>query len=134
MVRPWDGMFDTEILQRDHKEADHYKNDPSDPSLRKSFPDKEDRPDLREERGRAGDRVDQGEIASPVGLNKTDEIDGLEKTGGDGETPEFGRGMGEKRRKNTKSDEERKIKDDTQEEDPKKEFSGPVSSLRKEIP
>jgi hypothetical protein len=87
MVRLWNGMLDVEILQRDHKEADHHKNDASDPPLRKNFPNKKDRPDLREERGRAGNRVDQRKIASPVGLDKTDKIDGLEKAGGNGETP-----------------------------------------------
>jgi len=87
MLGLWNGMLDAEILQRDHKKADHHKNDASDPPLGKNFPDKEDRPDLGEERGRTGNRVNQGEITAPVGLNKTDEIDGLEKAGGNGETP-----------------------------------------------
>jgi len=127
-------MLDAEILQRDHKEADHHKDDSSDSSLRKNFPDKKDRPDLGEERGRPGDRVDQGEITSSIGCNKTDEIDRLEKAGGEGEAPECGRGVDEKGGKNTESNVKRKIKDDTQEEDPEEEFSWPVSSLGKKIP
>jgi len=127
-------MRDVEILQRDHKEADHHKNDASDPPLRKNFSDKKDRPDLGEDRGRPGDRVDQGEITSPIGCNKTDEIDRLEEAGGEGEAPECGRGVDEKGGKDTESNEKRKIKDDTQEENPEEEFSWPVPSLRKEIP
>jgi hypothetical protein len=36
--------------------------------------------------------------------------------------------------KNTQGNKKRKIKDDTQEEDPEEEFSWPVPPLREEIP
>jgi hypothetical protein len=111
-----------EILQRDHKEANHHKNDTPDPPRRKNFPDKKDRPNLGEERSRTGDRVNQGKITSPIGCNQTDEIDRLEKTGGEGEAPEFGRGVEDKGGKNTESNEKRKIKENTREEDPEKKF------------
>jgi hypothetical protein len=42
--------------------------------------------------------------------------------------------MDKKGGKRTKSNEERKIKDDTQEEDPEKKLSWPIPSLREEIP
>jgi len=42
--------------------------------------------------------------------------------------------MDKKGGKSTKSNEERKIKEDTQEEDPEEKFSRPVSSLCKKIP
>jgi hypothetical protein len=115
-------MLDVEVLQRDHKEADHHKDDPPDSPRRKNFPDKKDRPNLGEERGGTGDRIDQGEITFPVGRNQTDEIDRLEKAGGEAEAPECGRGVNEKGGKNSESNKKRKIKDDTQEEDPEKEF------------
>lgn len=127
-------MLDPEILKRDHKETDHHKDDSPDSPLRKDFPNKKNRPNLGEERGRARDRIDQGEITSPIRCNKTDEIDRLEKTGGEGKAPESGRSLDEKGGKDAKSNEKRKVKDDTQEEDPEEEFSWPVSSLRKKIP
>jgi hypothetical protein len=89
---------------------------------------------LGEQRGRAGDRVDQGQITSPIRCNKTDEIDRLEKTGGEGKAPECGRSLDEKGGKDAESNEKRKVKDDPQEEDPEEEFSWPVPSLSEEIP
>jgi len=127
-------MLDLEILQRDDKEADHHEDDAPDSPRRKNFPDKKNRPNLGEERGGTGDRIDQGEITFPVGRNQTDEIDRLEKAGGEGEAPEFGRGVDEKGRNNNENNKKGKIKDDTQEEDPEEEFPWPIPSLRKEIP
>jgi hypothetical protein len=134
MVGLWNDMLDVEILQRDGKEADHHKDNAPDSPRRKNFPDKKNRPNLGEKRGRTGDRIDQGEITFTVGCNKTHEIDRLEKARGEGEAPEFGRGVDQKGGKNTQGNKKRKIKDDTQEEDPEEEFSWPVPSLRKEIP
>ena len=127
-------MLDVEILQRDHKEADHHKNDPPDSPPRKNFPDKGDRPNLGEERGRTRDRVDQGEITSPVGPDKTDEIDSLEKAGGDGEPPEFGRDLKEEGWESSNADEKWEVEKDPPQKDPEEEFERPVSSLGKEIP
>jgi hypothetical protein len=127
-------MLDVETLQRDHKEADHHKNDSPDSPRRKNFPNKKNRPNLGEERSRTGDRIDQGEITFTVGRNKTHEIDRLEKARGEGEGPECGRGVDEMGGKNTESNKKRKIKDNTQKEDPEEEFSWPVSPLRKKIP
>lgn len=123
-----------EILQRDDEETDHHEDDSSDPPSRKNLPDKEDRPDLGEERGRAGDRVDQGEITSAVALNKTDEIDGLKKAGGESEPPEFGRGLKEEGWESSKGDEKWEVEKDSPQKDPEEEFSWPVSSLGKKIP
>ena len=130
----WKDLLDIEILQRDHEEANHHKNDASDPSLGKYFSDKKDCPDLGEERGRTGDRVDQGKITPPIGCDQTDEIDRLEKTGGKGKPPESGGGLDEKGGKDTERYEKREIKDDAQEKDPEKKLSGPIPFLRKEIP
>ena len=127
-------MLDVEILQRDYKEADHHENDPSDSRWRKNFPDKKDRPDLGEEGGRTRDRVNQGEITSPIGSNKTDEIDRLEKAGGDGEAPEFGRGLKEEGWESSKGDEKWEVEKDSPQKNPEEEFSWPVPSLRKKIP
>jgi len=127
-------MLDVEILQRDDKEADHHKDDTPDSPLGKNFPDKEDRPDLSEERGGTGDRIDQGEITSPIGCNKTDEIDRLEKAGGNGEPPEFGRSLKEERWESPKGNEKWEVEKDSPQEDPEEEFSWPVPPLHKEIP
>jgi len=127
-------MLDVKILQRDHKEADHHKNDPPDSPRRKNFPNKKDRPNLGEKRGGTGDRIDQGEIASPVGLNKTDEIDRLKKAGGEGEPPEFWGGLKQEGWKSSKGDEKWKVEKDSPQKDPEEKFSWPVSSLGKKIP
>jgi len=100
------------ILQRDHKKADHHKDNPPHPSFREDFANKEDSPDLGEERSRAGNGVYQGEITSPVGLHKTDEINGFEETRGDDKTPEVAGGIDEERGKDSKTDEEREIEKD----------------------
>jgi hypothetical protein len=127
-------MLELKILQRDDKEANHHKNDPRNPSPRKYFANKKDGPDLGEERGRAGDRVDQGEITFPVGPNKTEEIDGFEEAGGSGKPPEFESGMGEQGGKDSETDEERKVEKDPPEKDPEKKFPWPISPLGEEIP
>jgi len=127
-------MVDVEILQRDHKEANHHKDDPPDSPRRKNFSDKKDRPNLGEERGRTGDRIDQGEITSPVGRNKTDEIDRLEKAGGEGEPPEFGRSLKEEGWKSSEGDEKWEVEKDSPQKDPEEKLSWPVSSLGKKIP
>ena len=83
------------ILQRDHKEADHHKDNPPNPSFGEDFANKENSPNLGEERSGAGNGVYQGEITSSVGLHKTDKIDGFEETRGGDKAPELAGGMDE---------------------------------------
>jgi len=67
------------IFQGDDVDAGHHQANPQHPSRREDLSDKEDGPDLGEERGGAGDGIDQGEIPNPISLNQADEIDRFEK-------------------------------------------------------
>ena len=64
---------------------------------------------MGEERGGTGNWVNQGEVPLPIGLHKTDEVKGFEKSRGDDETPKLVGGMDEKRGENPEADEEREI-------------------------
>jgi hypothetical protein len=123
-----------EFSCRSDKNSKYYQTNAYDSLKRNNFSDEKESPDLGEERGRTRDRVDQRKIGSPVGPNEADEVDRLEKTGGDDNPPKFGRGLKNERGESSKDDEEREIKKDPQEEDPEKEFSWPVSFLCNKIP
>jgi hypothetical protein len=122
------------VFQGDDEEADHDKNDSKDSPSGEDFSDKENGPYLRKDWSRAGDGIDEGEIAFPVGLDETDEIDGFKKTRGDNQPPEFRWRLDEEGWKDTEGNEEWEIENRSPEKHPEKEFDGPVSLLGKEIP
>lgn len=112
MAGLWKNMLQLKILQRDHKKTDHNKKDSRNSSSGKDFADEKDGPDLGEKGGRTGDRIDQRKVTSPVGPDQADEVDGLEKAGRDGETPEFGRSLKEEPWESSKGDEKWEVEND----------------------
>ena len=104
-------------------------------SLERTSAMNKDRPYLSEERGRAGDGIDQRKIPYPVGLDETDEINGFNKTGeDDSDPPKFRRSPKDEGWEGPKGEKKRKIEKDPPEKDPEKEFPWPVSPLGEKIP
>jgi hypothetical protein len=78
-----------ELSYRCDKNPQYYQTNSYDSLKRDNFSDKEESPDLGEERCGARDGVDQGEVGHPVGLDEADEIDGLDEARSERDSKDF---------------------------------------------
>jgi len=123
-----------EFFQRDHKEAKDDETDSQDSLLGKDFSNEKYGPQLSENRSRARNGIDQGEVSHPIGLNQADKIDGFKETREDDDPPKLGRGLEKKGWECSHPDQYRKIEKNAPEKNPEKKFDGPVPFLRNKVP
>jgi hypothetical protein len=97
------------LSYRSDKNPQDHQTNSYDSLERNHFSDKEESPDLSEERGRARDGVDQGEIGHPVSLDEAYEIDGLDQARDESDAKGFEGELTEKDWKITKPGQEGQI-------------------------
>jgi len=78
-----------ELSHRSDKNSEDHQTNSYDSLKRNNFSDKEESPDLGEERCGARDGVNQGEVSNPVGLDEADEIDGLDEARSERDSKDF---------------------------------------------
>jgi len=88
-MRRGDDTFEMKLSYRSDKNSKYHQTNSYDSLKRNNFSDKEESPDLGEERCRARDGVDQREIGHSISLNEADEIDGLDEARSERDSKDF---------------------------------------------
>jgi hypothetical protein len=78
-----------ELSYRCDKNPQYYQTNSYDSLKRNNFSDKEESPDLGEERCGARDGVDQGEVGHSISLDEAYEIDGLDEARSERDSKDF---------------------------------------------